>query len=253
MKKIILTKTKKDFSYIKYFMFVYMKKYNLYDKYIHNDIFYIPYKKRLKIRYLDTICDFLKRKNIDSFLAFDEEIKKHFKKHFSAIIGKNIYSTLFCDILDFLSKNKLYEYELVFISDNLKETKKLAEKSVKKVKSISVLTQNPYLYESMKDYLYSKYGITLNIKTKKEKFKKHNKIYINCGANRVFEKSAFTNVNILDIYNVYDGAYSTIILESSEHEKKYTNTLKCPYSLGLAEFLYSEKDNKKYKIVNIKK
>ena len=105
----------------------------------------------------------------------------------------------------------------------------------------------------MNDFLLSKYGVKLNIRTKKEKLKKHNKIYINCGSNRVFEKNFFKNVNMLDIYNVYEGVFNTIILEATAKEKEYTKALKCPYSLALAEFLYGTQNVKKVKIVNIKK
>lgn len=253
MKKIILTKTKNDFSYIRYFMFLYFKKYSLYEKYIKENIFFIPYKKRLNSRYFRRIKEFLKLKEITDFFSFDDEINAYFKKHFCAIYGKNIYRDIFCDIINFITNEKTYEYDLVFISDNIKEIKLLVEKTVKKVKSISVLTQKPFLYESMKDYFFLKYGVTLNVKTKKEKLKKHNKIYINCGANRTFDKNTFKGVNILDIYNVYDGAYNTIILESKEKEKEYTNLLNCPYLIGLAEVLYDGEKGKKYKIADIKK
>ena len=253
MKKIILTKTKNDFSYIRYFMFLYFKKYNLYKKYIKENIFFIPYKKRLNNRYLQRIKEFMKYEKITDFFTYEEEIKSYFKNYFCVIYGKNIYRDIFCDIINFMTKEKSYEYELIFISDNIKEIKILAEKTVKKVKSISVLTQKPFLYESMKDYFFFKYGVLLNIKTKKEKLKKHNKLYINCGANRTFDKNSFAGVNILDIYNVYEGAYKTIILESKGKEKEYTNLLKCPYLIGLAEFLHDGKQGKKYKIADIKK
>lgn len=250
---IILKKEKNNFSYIKYFLFTYLKKYSIYEDYIKNDIFFIPYKKRLNIRYFDAISEFLKIKNVEKFLTFDEDIKKELKKHFSAINGKNIYNTIFCDILDYLSQGNIHEYEIIFISDNLKEIKEKIDKCVKNVKKISVLTQKEDLYESMKDYTFSKYGVVLNIKTKKEKLKKHNKIYVNCGYSQVFDKNLFKSVNMIDIYNVYEGAINTIILESSAKEKEYTNALNCPYSLGLAEFLYDEEKNKKYKIVGVKK
>ena len=253
MKKIILLKQKEKFSYIKYFLFTYFKKYSLYDKYIEKDIFKIPCKKRLKRAYLKALCQFLKNKNITHILTFDEEIKEALRNNFSIIIGKNIYRTIFLDILNFLSENMLYEYEVIFISDNIKEIKELMEKCAKSVKNVSVLTQKPYLFESLKDLMLSKYGMTLNIRTKKEKLKKNHKIYVNTGANRIFEKSMFKNVNMIDIYNVYEGAYNEIILCATPEVKEYTKQLKCPYLLPLAEFLYGEKKDKNLKIVNIKK
>lgn len=250
---IILKKSKENFSYIRYFMFIYLKKYRVYEKNIKNDILFIPYKKRLNSRYLKALVEFLRSKNTEKFMTFDEDIKNEFKKYFSVIYGKNIYNTIFYDILNFMSKNKLYEYEIIFISDNIKEIKNLIDKCVKNVKAISVFTQKPHLYESMQDYTISKYGVLLNIKTKKDKIKKHNKIYVNCGHSEVFDKGMFKNVNLLDIYNVYENSFSSIILESTAKEKEYTKVLECPYSLALAEFLYGNESDKKYKIVNIKK
>lgn len=250
---IILKKSKDNFSYIRYFLFTYIKRYSVYDKNIKDDIFYIPFKKKLNKSYKNALKEYLKKKNIKKFLAVDEDIKDYLKTCFSTIDGENIYNAIFYKILLFLSKNKLNEYEIIFVSDNIKQIKKLIEISAKRVKNISVLTQNPYLYESMKDYVLSKYGILLNIKNKNEKLKKHNKIYVNCGYNRVFEKSFFKNVNMLDIYNVYEDAFNTIILEATSKEKEYTKKLKFPYTIALAEFLYSDEKTKKYKIVSIKK
>ena len=105
----------------------------------------------------------------------------------------------------------------------------------------------------MSDFFLSKYGINLNIKEKKDKLKKNKKIYVNAGANKVFEKNTFNNVNLIDIYNVYDGAYHDIILESTRKSKYYTKHLKSPYKVALAEFINEEKKGKNIKIVNIKK
>lgn len=253
MKKIILSKQKESFSYIKYFMFTYLKKYSLYNKYIKGDILFVPYKKRLKYAYLKAICEFLKSKNITHILTFDEDIKEGLRNNFSIIIGKNIYRAIFLDILNYTAKEKLYEYDIIFISDNIKEIKELMEKCVKRVRNVSVLTEKPYLFESLKDLMLSKYGVTLNIRTKKEKLKKNNKIYVNSGANRIFEKSMFKNVNMIDIYNVYEGAYNEIILCATPRSKEYTKRLKCPYLLPLAEFLYGDRIDENVKIVNIKK
>lgn len=253
MNKIIIKKCENNFSYFKYFLFTYLKKYKIYDKYIEENIFYLPYKKRLNKAYLKALVEYMKLKNISTFLSFDEDIKKEFKKHFSTINIKNIYNTIFIDMLNFYTKNKIHEYEIIFVSDNIKEVKNLIKMCVKKVKAVSVLTNKPFLYESMKDYVLSKYGLNLNVKSKKEKLKKHNKIYINCGYNRTFDKNTFSNVNMIDVYKVYENVFNTIIFETSDKEKKYTKKLKCPYSLELAAFLYEEEDNKEYKIVSIKK
>ena len=253
MKRIIVTKQKEGFSFIKYILFTYFKKNSLYEENLKNDILFIPYKKRLKTAYLKAICVFLKSKGIKEILTFDRDIKEVFKYNFSVIDGKNIYCAIFNNILDFMASGRLYEYEVVFLSDNIKEIRYFSEKCVKKVKNISILTEKPYLYESLKDLMMQKYGVTLNIRTKKEKLKKKNKIYVNSGPNRVFDKSAFNNVNILDIYNVYECVYNEIILYPDKKAKEYTKLLKCPYNLALAEFLYGEKIPDNLKIVNIKK
>lgn len=251
--KLILVKNKKSFSYLRYFLFTYFKNYSVYDKFIEDDIFYIPFKKRLSDAYLNALKTYLKTKNMQLFLSFDEEIKKEFKKVFSTINIINIYNTIFLDVLKFFTKNNLYEYEIIFVSDNIKEIKDLIDKCIKNVKSVSVLTEKPYLYESMKDYVFLKYGVLLNVKSKKEKLKKHNKIYVNCGYIRVFDKNLFKNVNMIDVFDVYEGVINSIILEANQKEKEYARKLDCPYSLALAEFLYGEEKEKKYKIVNIKK
>lgn len=253
LKKIIIKKEEKNFSFFKYLMFTYFKKCKIYDRYIVDDIFYLPFKKRLNNSYKKALINYLKTKKVTHFLSFEKELERVFKNTFCVIDGKNIYNTIFLDILNFITKGQLYEYELIFISDNIKEIKMLMEKAAKKVKSISVLTEKPHLYESIKDLLFIKYGVLLNIKTKKEKLKKHNKIYINCGINRVFNTSFFKNVNMIDIYKIYDGAYNNIILEENLKEKEYTKRLSCAFSLELAEYLYNDKKDKKFKIVNMKK
>ncbi len=253
MNKIILKLSKENFSYIKYFLFTYFKRDKIYEKFIEKNVFFIPFKKSLKSAYLKALIRFLKRKNIEKILPLDEEIKESLRKDFSVINGKNIYRTIFCDVLVFMSENKLFNYEIIFISDNIAEIKKQAESCVKKVKSISVLTNKPYLYDSMRDYFLEKYGVMINIRTKKEKLKKHNKIYVNAGAVKVYEKSVFKNVNLLDIYNVYEGGYRHIILENNSYSKEYTNLLKCAHTAALAEFLEEENEVKSLKIVNIKK
>lgn len=253
MKKIIIKKEEKNFSYIFYFIFTYLKKYKIYDRFIKEDIFYLPFKKRLNSAYLRALKEYLKSKKITHFLSFDKEIERAFKNTFSAINGNKIYNTIFIDILEFLSENNLNSYEIVFVSDNVKEIKNLIEKCIKKVKAVSVLTEKPFLYESIKDYALLKYGVNINIRTKKEKLKKHNKIYVNCGSNRVFDYTFFNNVNMLDIYSVYKEGLKTIILEAQSKEKEYTKALNWPYSLALAEFLHPNENNKKLKIVSIKK
>lgn len=250
---IILKKSEENFSYIKYFIFTYLKKYSVYEKYIDENIFFIPYKKMIKPRYIKALKEFLKNKKTEKILAVDEDIKKEFKKYFRAINGKNIYNTIFCDILNFLAKERLFEYEIIFVSDNIKEIKSLTEKCIKKAAGVGIITKRPELYESMREFTLSKYGVVLNIKKSNEKLKKHNKIYVNCGSSAVFSKSFFKNVNMLDIYNVYESAYNKIILESGQKEKEFTKRLNCPYSPDIAEFLYGNERDKKYKIVNIKK
>lgn len=250
---IILKKSKNNFSYIKYFLFTYLKKYSVYEKYIDENVFFIPYKKTLKKRYFKALCEFLKRKNTDKILVVEEDIKKEFKKYFSVINGKNIYNTIFCDILNFMSKNRLFEYEIIFVSDNIKEIKNMIEKCIKKVKGVGILTKKPELYESMKEFTLSKYGVVLNIKKNNEKLKKHNKIYVNCGNIKVFDESFFKNVTMLDFYNVYEGAQNKIILEQNQKEKELTKKLNVPYTIDIAEFLYEKINEKEYKIVNIKK
>lgn len=253
MNKIILKLKKEKFSFFKYFLFTYLKYYKIYEKNVVNDVFFIPIRKSLKNSYIKALSAFLKSKNISQILVVDDEIKDTFKTEFSIIYGKNTYRTMFCDVLSFLAENKLFNYEIVFLSDNIKEIKEYAENCVKKVKSISVLTQKPYLYESMRDYFLLKYGVMINIKTKKEKLKKHNKIYVNAGGKRVFEKSTFKNVVLLDIFNVYEAGFCHIILENNKLSKEYTKLLKCSHTAGLAEFLEEEKKGFNLKIVNIKK
>ena len=72
MNKIIIKKCENNFSYIRYFIFTYIKKYSVYEKYIEEDIFYLPYKKRLNKAYLKALVEFLKKKNISVFLSFDK-------------------------------------------------------------------------------------------------------------------------------------------------------------------------------------
>jgi len=256
MNKILAYTKKENFSYILYFLFTYLKIDKAYKKYLNENIFEIPYKKSIKQRYIEALKRFLRKNNISKICFFKNEKKEiieEFKISFSIINGKKIYSAIFKDILLYLSQNMLHEYEVIFISDNLKEISEMARKCVKNVKNISVLTEKPYLYESIKDEFFKKYGISINTKTKKDKLKKHNKIYVNCGANKVFPENTFKNVNIIDIYNVYEGAYNEIILCAEGNIKKYINELKTPLNLRCAEFFEDEKNVKKYKIANIKK
>jgi len=256
MEKILIYTDKNNFSYIRYFLFTYLKINKVYEKYLSKNTFKIPYKKELKPRYIETLKKFLKKKNIVKLCFFKiekEELVKEFKTSFSVINGRNIYNTNFNNILSFLSGEKLHEKEIVFISDNLKEISELSKKCVKKVKAISVLTEKPYLYESLKDEFLEKYGLLINVKTKKEKLKKNNKIYVNCGANRVFPENTFKNVVLIDIFKVYEGAYNEIILWAEGNLKKETKQLKTPLNLRLAEFFEDEKEVKNYKISDIKK
>lgn len=250
---IILKKSKNNFSHIRYFLFTYFKIYSVYEKYYNENVFFIPYKKTLSLRYLERLKEFLRKKETVKILPLDEDIKEYFKKYFSVIYGKNIYNTIFCDVLKFLSNNRLFEYEIIFISDNVKEIKNKIEDCIKYVLSVSVLTDKPNLYESMKEYTLYKYGVALNIKTKKEKLKKKNKIYVNCGHSPVFDKSFFKNVNLLDIYGVYEGGYKNIILDANSKEKEFAKSLDCPFSHRIAEFLYGKECEKKYKLLSIKK
>ena len=250
---IILKKSKNNFSYIRYFLFTYLKIYRVYEKYFDEKVFYIPYKKELNLRYFERLKEFLRSKKVIKILPLDKDLKEYFKKYFSVIYGKYIYNTIFCDILNFLAHNRLFEYEIIFISDNVKEIKEKIEKCIKKCEAVSVLTDKPSLYESLKEYTLYKYGVVLNIKTKKEKLKKKNKIYVNSGHSMNFDKGFFKNVNLLDIYCVYDGAYNNIILECDKEEKDFTKSLDCQFSLGIAEFLYGKEYEKKFKIKALKK
>lgn len=253
MNKIILKLSEERFSYLKYILFTYFKCNKIYEKNIEKNVFFVPFKKTLKSAYIKGLSRFLKSKNIKEIMCVEKETIKHFKKEFSIIDGKNIYRTIFCDILTFLSCNKLFDYEIIFISDNIKEIKFLAENCVKHVKSLSVLTNKPFLYESMRDYFFEKYGVMLNIKVKKERLKKHNKIYVNAGGMRVFDKYLFKNLHLIDIYGVYEGGFNEIIFENNKLSKEYTKLLKCPYCAALADFLEQDKSDEKLKILNIKK
>lgn len=250
---IILKKSKNNFSYIRYFLFTYLKIYSVYEKYFNENIFYIPYKKTLKLRYFERLKEFLRKKEVIKILALEEDIKEYFKKYFSVIYGKYIYSTIFYNVLEFLANGRLFDYEIIFVSDNLKEIKIMIEKCVKNVKSVSVLTNSEHLYDSLAEFTLYKYGTELNIRTKKEKLKKKNKIYVNCGHNLVFEKNFFKNVNMLDIYGVYEGAYKNIILEAKETEKEFIKLLECEFLMSIAEFLYGKECDKKFKIKAVKK
>lgn len=251
--KLILKKSKDGFSYIRYFLFVYFKRYGLYEKYIENNTFKIPYKKTINLRYKEALKEFLRWKKTEKILPLDDDLKEEFKKYFSVINGKNIYNTIFCDALNFLADNRLFEYEIIFVSDNIKEIKSRIEQCAKSVKGISVLTKRPHLYESLSEFTLYKYGVLLNIKTKSEKLKKNKKIYVNCGHSPLFDKGFFKNVNMIDIYDVYEGAYKNIILKADEEEKEIIKCLKCPFSIGFAEFLYGKETEKKFKISAIKK
>lgn len=250
---LILKKSKDGFSYIRYFLFVYFKRYDLYEKYIENNVFKIPCKKELKPRYKEALKEFLRKRKTEKILPLDDELKDYFKKYFSVIYGKNIYNTIILDVLNLLAEGRLFEYEIIFVSDNIKEIKSIIEKCVNHVSGVSVLTNRPDLYNSLSEFALYKYGVFLKIKTKKEKLKKNKKIYLNCGHSPVFEKSFFKNVNMLDIYDVYEGAYKNIILKADEEEKELLKSLECPFSIGLAEFLYGKENDKKFKTVSIKK
>ena len=250
---LILKKSKNGFSYIRYFLFSYFKRYNLYEKYIEKSVFKIPYKNELKPRYKEALKEFLRYKKTEKILPLDDDLKEYFKKYFSVICGENIYNTIVYDALEFLAGGRLYEYEIVFVSDNIKEIKNIIEKCIKYAGGISVLTKRPELYEGLAEFTLYKYGVLLNIKTKNEKLKKNKKIYVNCGHSVIFDKGFFKNVNMLDIYNVYDGAKRNIILKADEKEKEFSKSLNCPFSIGLAEFLYGKECDKKFKIVSIKK
>ena len=253
MNKIILKLSEERFNFFKYILFTYLKCNKIYDKNIEKNVFFVPFKKTLKSAYIRALSRFLKGKNIKEIMCVEKGIKKHFQTEFSIINGINIYRTIFCDVLNFVSNNKLFDYEIIFISDNIKEIKFLAEKCVKNVKTLSVLTNKPYLYESMRDYFFEKYGVMLNIKVKKDKLKKHNKIYVNAGGMIVFDKALFKNINLIDIYGVYEGGFNEIIFENNKLSKEYTKLLKCPYCAALADFLEQDKSGEKIKIVNIKK
>lgn len=250
---IILKKSKNNFSYIRYFLFTYLKIYRVYEKYFNKNIFYIPYRKTLSLRYFERIKEFLRKKEVIKILPLDKDVKECFKKYFSVIYGKYIYNTIFYDVLNFLAQDRLFEYEIIFISDNVKEIKEKLEKCIKKCAAVSVITEKPSLYDSLKEYTLYKYGVLLNIKTKKEKLKKKNKIYVNCGHSIYFDKSFFKNVTLLDIYGIYEGAYNNIILEANKEEKDFIKPLECDFSHNIAEFLYGKEFKKKFKIKAVKK
>ena len=91
MEKIIIVKDKKRFSFLKYFIFTYLKCSKIFEKNLKGDILYIPYRKRLKKPYITAIERFLKKKQIKEILPIEQELTGYFNYCFRVINGINIY------------------------------------------------------------------------------------------------------------------------------------------------------------------
>ena len=242
----------------------------------HINLFTLPLPKKMKERqkkkYFTKLCNYFHRLDIQSVCCsniMDDLLRYYLKTEFQWIDGSAVFSELFFDVISSFCVKKGYnleECELIFLSNCPKDVRNYIEKSLKKVKKISIFTTNPSLFDGFVQEFRDQYGIFIQVKGKDDKVKKYNKIYINCEPDRIVDESFFSSVHLIDPYRVYHGAFNEILLSYKTDEDAFIKEHHIIKNLPFTEYyirsvtLNADKNFVKsflkknhYKIVNIKK
>ncbi|WP_249313429.1 hypothetical protein [Congzhengia minquanensis] len=229
-------------------------------------------KEKQKKRYFTRFCAYLHDMDVQTICVQniqDHLLQYYLRCEFQIMKGSAIFYEMFQDFLTYFAEKKGYhlnECDLVLISNNPKEVKKYMLKCVRIVKAISVYTTNPGKFENLANEFREKYGIFIHIKGKNDKVKKYNKIYINCEADRIVDEGFFQSVNLIDIYKIYKGGFSEILLSYKTNEEEFLKENRVIKNLSFTEFYFKIQQtnidkitipiflkDKNYKIVNIRK
>ncbi len=232
----------------------------------HMTIVHIPKIKEKKPqftrKYYSKWCHILKMMGIKSFCAGNIEdglLKYYLRNSFQEIMGESVFEKNFEQIILFLTQKKgfsLHECELVFISDKPHVCKPYVEKIIKKVRKITVYTNNTGVFGELSEELRKEYGVFLSVKGKEHKPKYFRRIYVNLEDDYLFPKNFFQQVPVLDIYQKYQNSYNQIILEYKTEAEKVINAYKIDKNLPFTAYLEEITENpqqKDYKIINIRK
>lgn len=225
-------------------------------------------KENKKKKYYTKICKYLHAIGVETICFYqieDDLLRYYLNCEFQRVKGYDTFRTLFPRILTYFATKKGYnlnEIELCFITNHLDKAKALIMKSFKKVKGITVYTQNPMDFENFTKEFRETYGIFIHVHGKNDKVKKYNKIYINCEDNRIFDEDYFKTVNLIDIYGTYNGGYQDIIFSYKTKDDFFLKENHIVKNLMFTEFYFNYvvfhtdqhfQNEKNYKIVNIRK
>lgn len=227
------------------------------------------FHKSFQIKYANRICKLLHRhhvKNICIEQIEDGVLQDYLKREFTIFYGREIFIDIFPEVLKFFTKKKGYslnECELVFIANYPEDIVQYLEKCKKMVKNISVFTNNKENFEKITNHFLKNYGIHMHLLGENDKIKKHQRIYINCEPIKIVKETFFESVFLIDIFNIYKGAFSKIILFYKTEDDKFLKENEVIKNLSFTSFYVKEKGgkadihaflkNKNFKIMNIKK
>lgn len=228
--------------------------------------------EKLQKLYFKKLCKFFHNMNIRNICAYNikNPILAHkLRTEFYILKGISVFYDAFYDILERFSKKigySLKECELVLISNYPREVRQYILKIIKHVKSIVVYTTKPDKFTNMIEDIKNQYGIYITLKSKEDRAKKYNKIYVNIEPTPIFKESFFQSVHIIDIYKFYKGAFQDVIFSYNTVEDYIIKENKIIKNLCFTEYYkktYNDNENKEktskilkknhYKIVNLVK
>ncbi|MBR4891125.1 MAG: hypothetical protein IKU15_07555 [Clostridia bacterium] len=236
-------------------------------KMIVNDNFKILKLPKLNKKYYRKFLKFLNKEKVKE-ICLDNNVNKELKefliKEFKETEKESVFKEIFSDVIIFFAKKKglnLNNSEIIFISSTPSLLKEYILKIYKNVKNISVITNKKEKFDKLIEDFQKDYGIFIKIKDKNEKVKKQNTIYINIEKEKFLCDESFLNVNLIDIFKNYKGAFNDIYFHYKTNSESILKKEKIVKNLSFTQFyiknLCENCNNlsffkeKRYKIVNI--
>lgn len=228
--------------------------------------------EKLKKLYFKKLCNFFHKMHIRNICAYnikDALLAYELRNEFNILKGISVFYDHFYDILKRFSQKMGYplqECELVLISNYPKEAQQYILKMIKDVKSIAIFTTKPDHFKNMVEEIKNQYGIYITLKNQDDKVKKCKKVYINLEPTPIFKESFFQSVHMIDLYQLYQGAFQDVIFSYNTVEEDVIKKNKIIKNLCFTEYykkLYNASEieenttkilnHHQYKIVNIVK
>lgn len=251
--------TRKEIFFLKFFGGKrFFKKYFFHTDEI--DIFCVPLIHKEK--YYKKVCKYLKEKKVKKvYTPIDKNnpFALYMKKEFTYMVPEQALSLFFEEVLAFFAQKKGIELKdciLSFICNDVILVEKFLSQIYKKVKGISIYTNQAEKFTSLHKKWREKCGMEIEIKGQDDKVKKYNHIYINLEKEKIFKETFFMNANCIDIYRLYKGTYNEILMHFKTASEAYIKEHKIIKNLTFTEYYMQKNDKfskKHYKIVNIKK